>query len=352
MTNPPSANQSPLVAVKKSSPGSSSLLRVTGLLAYPETITVALLMIAIAVGASLSQYFLDVAFLLDSTSLYMEIGIMALAMTLVIISGNIDLSVASNLALTAVLCAKMYAVWHVPMAAMIVLAPLIGGILGLVNGLMITWLGLPSLTVTLGTLALYRGLAQVMVGDHSIGKFPDWFVGIDYRKLGDLVPLPLIIFLTAAVVFGIGLRKTVFGRCVYAMGTNEPAARFSGLRVDRMKLAVFALSGMMAGLGSIIMLSRLGVARYDLALGDELAVITAVVLGGADIFGGRGSIFGTVAAIFLLGVVRQAMGVANLTAEVHLSVTGTLLVASVLLTRLSGWIGRLLGKINRGATHA
>jgi rhamnose transport system permease protein len=264
----------------------------------------------------------------------METGIMALAMTFVIISGNIDLSVASNLALSGVVCGMMYSRWHVPMAIAAALAPLCGALLGAFNGWMITTLRLPSLTVTLGTLALYRGLAQVLVGDHSIGSFPEWFVGIDYLKVAGLVPAPFILFLCLAVAFGLLLHETIFGRCVYMIGTNEAAALFSGVRVGRVKLAVFTLSGAMAGLGAAIMLSRLGVARYDLALGDELAVITAVVLGGTDIFGGRGTIFGTVVALFLLGVIRRGMGVANITAENQLAVTGTLLVVSVLLARL------------------
>jgi len=317
-----------------------ALLR--GLLARPEAITALLLCAALAVGAALSPYFLDARYLLDSTSLYMEIGIMALAMTFIIISGNIDLSVASNLALTGVVCAMIYSRWHVPMALAAALAPLIGAILGAFNGWMITALRLPSLTVTLGTLALYRGAAQVLVGDHSIGSFPEWFVGIDYLKVAGLLPAPLILFLCLAVAFGLLLHQTIFGRCMYMIGTNPAAALFSGVRVGRVKLAAFTISGAMSGLGAVIMLSRLGVARYDLALGDELAVITAVVLGGTDIFGGRGTILGTVVALFLLGIIRRGMGVANITTENQLAVTGTLLVASVLMARL--------GK--RGASNA
>jgi rhamnose transport system permease protein len=305
------------------------------LLERPYTITLVLLAGAFVAGAMLSRYFLDAHYLLDSTSLYMEIGIAALAMTLVIISGNIDLSVASNLALTAVVTATLYANLHVPMVIAIILGLLLGTLLGLFNGLLITKLRLPSLTVTLGTLALYRGLAQVLAGDHSIGGFPDWFLGIDSRRLGGWVPLPLIIFLILALATGEVLRRTVFGRCVYAVGTNESATRYSGIRVDRLKLAVFGLSGLYAGIGAVMMLSRLSVARYDLALGDELAVITAVVLGGTDVFGGRGNILGTVAALFLLGIIRNGMGLADIRAEDQMAVTGSLLVASVLLARIS-----------------
>ena len=318
----------------------SALLRPVRFLAYPELITFLLLLGAFGLGAGLAEHYLDRAdlfldpgYLLDSTSLYMEIGIIALTMTFVIISGNIDLSVASNLALTAVLCAKLHADADVPMAVAAALGPVIGGLLGLFNGLLITRLRLPSLTVTLGTLALYRGLAQVLAGDHSIGGFPSWFTGIDYRYAGPF-PMPLLVFLALAVVAGLALHKTVFGRNIYMIGTNEPASRFSGVRVDATKLAVFTLSGAAAGLGAIMMLSRLGVARYDLALGDELAVITAVVLGGTSIFGGRGSILGTVLALFLLGIIRRGMGLANVAAENQLAITGVLLIAAVLLAQL------------------
>jgi rhamnose transport system permease protein len=308
------------------------------LIKRPETITVVLLIIAFGVSALLSPYFLDAHFLFDSTSQYMEIGIMALAMTYVIISGNIDLSVASGLALVAVSCSLLFE-RGVPMAAIIPIALLLGALLGLFNGILITKLGLPSLTVTLGTLALYRGIAQVLLGDRSVSGFPDWFAGLDYRKIGDLIPAPLIIFLVLACVFAVVLHKTVFGRCVYAIGTNEPAARFSGLQVNRVKISVFVISGLTMGIGALMSVSRLSVARYNVAAGDELAVITAVVLGGTDIFGGRGSIFGTVVALFLLGILRRGMGVANIPAEKQLAVTGSLLVVAVILANLTNKLG-------------
>src|SRR4051812_44859265 len=148
--------------------------RLFQILRRPESVTVLLLIIAFIVGGQLSPHFLNARNLLDSTSDYMETGLMALAMTLVIISGNIDLSVAANLALTAVICAKLYAGLHWPMTTLIPMALVVGTALGLLNGLFITRLRLPSLTVTLGTLALYRGVAQVLLGDSSIGHFPEW----------------------------------------------------------------------------------------------------------------------------------------------------------------------------------
>lgn len=301
-------------------------------LVQPEAVTILLFAIVFAVSAATSPVFLDYRFLLGSTSLYMEVGLLALAMTFVIISGNIDLSVGSGTALVAVSSALMFAA-GVPMPVVIPLALLMGIALGLFNALMITWLRLPSLTVTLGTLALYQGIAQVLLGDRSQGGFPRWFTGINYKGIGP-VPMPLIIFLIAAVVLGVVLARTVFGRRVYAVGTNEAAARYSGIPVNRVKITVFALSGLMMGAAALMLNSRLTVARYNSLPAAELAAITAVVLGGTDIFGGRGTIFGTVIALFLLGIVQRGMGLQNVSPQYQLTVNGALLIVAVILTNV------------------
>ncbi len=316
----------------------------------PETITVLLLLIGFGISAARTPHaFLDAHYLLvDASPQYMEIGVMALAMTFIIISGNIDLSVASGLALVCVSCARLHTEANWPMGLILILAPAMGIVLGLFNGVLITKLKLPSLTVTLGTLALYRGLAQRLLGDRSISTFPKWFIGFDMQTVGNVVSAPLILFLILAAIFAIVLHKTVFGRCVYAIGTNEPASRFSGLQVDRIKLSIFALSGLTMGIGALMMMSRLGNARYDHAPGYELSVITAVVLGGTDIFGGRGSIIGTVLALFLLAIVQQGMILDNKSAETQLAVTGTLLVVSVILANLTSKLSARSQKEHRG----
>jgi rhamnose transport system permease protein len=262
----------------------------------------------------------------------MEVGLLALASTFIIITGNIDLSVGSGTALVAVSSALLYS-RGVPMSLVIPISLLMGILLGLFNAILITLLNLPSLTVTLGTYALYQGLAQVLLGDRSEGHFPSWFAGINYRTIGPF-PLPLIIFLIAAILLGILLSRTVFGRRVYAIGTNEPAARYAGIPVNRIKILVFCLSGFMMGLSALILNSRLTVARYNNLPAAELAAITVVVLGGTDIFGGRGTIFGTVVALFLLGIVKKGMGLQNVPPEYQLTVNGGLLILAVLLTNL------------------
>lgn len=299
----------------------------------PEIVVTILLALAFVAGSLLSPYFLDTAFLFRSALLYMEIGVMALALTLVIISGNLDLSVAANLAMVACITAWLHAEQGLPMALAIFLGIVSGTLAGALNGVLVAYLGLPSLTVTLATLALFRGVAQILVGDHSIQAMPQWYFGIDRVTIpGTLIPAPVVIFLLLAVALGLLLHKTILGRWVYTLGTNENAAFFSGVPVKRVKLLLFTLSGFLCAIAAMMLNSRLMVARYDHARGYELDAITAVVLGGTSIAGGRGTIFGTVVAIFLIGALRTAMGVANVKVEAQLTVVGSLLIVAVIIT--------------------
>ena len=301
----------------------------------PEVVAVILLFLAFIIGASLSPYFLDGPFLLDSTTLFTEGAIITLGMTFVIISGSIDLSVASTLALVACVMAVLHVQFNMPMEAAIPLALLLGTLLGAFNGWLISRLRLPALAVTLATMALYRGLAQILLGDHSLSQFPEWFSGVDQLTVpGTQIPLVLVFFFILALILGLVLHKTVFGRWVYAIGTSEDAARYSGIPVDRVKIAVFAMNGLLAAIAGVIMVSRLAVARYDHARGLELDVITAVVLGGTNINGGRGTIFGSIIAVFLVGFLRTGLGVANVKAESQLAVVGTLLIIAVIASNV------------------
>jgi rhamnose transport system permease protein len=318
--------------------------RLRGILVRPEFVTVALLILAFVVGSLMSPYFLDAVFLFNYTSLYIEVGIMAIGMTFIIISGNIDLSVASILALVASAAGVVYFDLGVPMVMTIVIALTLGTLLGWLNGALVARLKLPALAVTLGTWALYRGAAQILVGDDSRPRlawtrefmYPEWFTRIHRVYIpGTPIPVPFVIFLVLAIVLGIVLYKTTFGRWVYAIGTNEDAARYSGVPTHRVKMLIFALTGFLSGLAGLIMVSRLSVARYDHARGWELDVITAVVLGGTDIFGGRGSMFGTVVAFLLLIFLRTGMGVANVKAESQLAVIGSLLILAILVSNLT-----------------
>ena len=284
-------------------------------------------------GAVTSPYFLDFRYLLDRSSLYVETGLLAFAALLVIVAGGIDLSIAATLALVACVAARLME-QGAPAAVALPLGLLLGCALGWINGTLVARLRLPSFMVTLGTMAAYRGVAQAMVGSES-AKLPPNLIGIDMVAVpGTPVPLPLVLMLVVALAVGLLLHGTTLGRRIVAVGTNERAAFYAGVPTARTTVAVFTLAGGLAGLAGLVMASRLGVARYDHGVGLEVDAITAVVLGGASIAGGSGSVLGTGLALLLLGLLRTDLGIANVTAEYQLAAVGALLIVSVLLNNL------------------
>jgi rhamnose transport system permease protein len=293
-----------------------------------------LLFLASAVNASLSPYFLDVRNLFDMTFNFMERGLIALTMALIIISGNIDLSVASNLAMSAILMGVVYqAGWNIWLAVLLGLT--VGTLGGMLNGLLIAKVRLPALVVTLGTYALYRGIAFVVLGDQAVTKFPSEFTYLGQGYIpGTPVPVPLVLFAVFAIVYGLLLHRTTFGRFVYAIGSNEEACRYSGVNVDRIKVTLFALSGLMSALAGMILAARFGSVRPNIAMGFELEVITTVVLGGVDIFGGRGTMLGVVLALFLIGVARYGMSLKNVPGQTQTTLIGALLIGAILLPQI------------------
>lgn len=297
----------------------------------PEVMTVFLLIVAFA-GASFVPRFMDSSYLLRRSSLYTETGIMAVAMTFVIVGGHIDLSCASILALVASVTTMLSAKMNVPFLPLLLLAPVLGAILGGINGVVVAQLGLPSLIVTLATMAVYRGLAQVLIGDQSVAP-PKWFIGIDQMYIpGTQIAMPLVIFFSLVVVFGLVLHRTIAGRWIYAMGTSPDAALYSGVPVKRVTIGFFVLSGVLSAVAGMMMVSRLRYARWDNARGLELDVITAVVLGGTNIFGGRGTMFGTVVALALVAVLQTVMGLENVAPGTRTTANGALLIFALLAT--------------------
>lgn len=303
------------------------------LLVRPESVTFVLLILATIVASHLSPFFADLGFILESSTYYIEFAIVALVLTLVIIAGEIDLSPAAMMALTACIFGTVLkAGAPVPLA---MAASLVSGLaLGAFNGFFVTVLRLPSIIVTIGTLILYRGLAQVLAGDKSIGSFPSWFVGIDYRMVG-IVPVPVIIFILASIALGLFLGVTIYGRQIYQIGTSEMAAIHAGIRVRRIKMGLFLASGLVSSIAGLMTASRLGSVRYDLASGGELTMVLIVMLGGTYIFGGRGSILGTFLAAWLLVIIATGMTVANIAINAQLTVMGLLLIVSIVATN---WI--------------
>jgi rhamnose transport system permease protein len=265
-------------------------------------------------------------------------------MTFVIVCGQIDLSVGSNMILTSCLTAKLLA-GGAGIYEGIVFALVVGTLLGAVNGWFVTVGKLPSFLVTLGTMALYKGIAQAMTGASAI-NLPRNLIGLDEAMIFHL-PWPDVIFIVFAVAVGLLLHKTVFGRWVFAVGTNETAAEYSGIPVNRVKVLVFALTGFMCGVGALMLASRLGEARYDLIQNVELDAITVAVVGGASISGGSGTILGSFFALMLIDLMKREMGVAGVKAEYQLTAIGVLLIAAVFVMRLGE--GRMAGRTKRRA---
>lgn len=301
------------------------------LLIRPETMTLILLILGVFAGGLLSPFFLDINYILRSFTLYSEFAMVALVLTMVIIAGEIDLSPAANMALSACIFAWAQQA-GVPIPAAVAIGLASGLAMGALNAFMVIALQLPSIIVTIGTLTLYRGLAQVIAGDKSI-RVPEWFIGVDKIMLAG-VPLPVVLFVVLAIVLGVLLGGTIFGRQIYQVGTNDIAARHTGIRAARIKLILFLLVGFVAAFAGIMTASRLGSVRYDLGLGGELQMVLMAMLGGTYIFGGRGTILGTFLAAWLLVIVSTGMIVANVLPAVQLVVLGALLIVAIIATNI------------------
>lgn len=301
-----------------------------------EWLLVLLIVIVAFVNARLSDYFLNGTNLLRMTSDFIEIGILILPMAFIIVTGNIDLSIASTLALSASLMGYLFmGGWNIWLAAGVAL--LVSVCAGLLNGVLIARLKLPALVVTLGTLSFYRGLAYALLGDQAARGYPPEFTYLGQGTLGSTrIPFALLIFVVLALAFGLVLHKTRFGRYLYAIGNNKDASRYSGVPVDRITITIYVLSSVIAALAGFILAARFGSTRPDIGLGLELSVITITVLGGVSIFGGSGSLIGVVLALILVAILRFGMGLMNLQGQVQDIVIGLLLIGSILLPTLAG----------------
>ena len=298
-----------------------------------EVVLAAILAGALVVLAFTSEQFLTVDNLLNQGRLACEVGLVALPMTLIIVTGGIDLSVGSIMGLCAIMLGVLWKNLGLPLELAILLTLVIGTAAGMVNGLVITRIGVPPLIATLATLALYRGLAEGISQARSVRGYPDWFFILGQGEVAG-VPTQLWLLLAAILVFAVLLARTTFGRTLYAIGNNETAARFSGLAVDRTKLTIYGLSGLMAGLAAWIFVSRVSTTRSDMGTGLELDAIAAVVLGGTSIFGGTGSILGTVLGVVLVQLLKNGLALTGVKGDATIVVIGIVLILSILLTNL------------------
>ncbi|MGH3587546.1 MAG: ABC transporter permease [Pseudonocardia sp.] len=273
---------------------------------------------------------------LDTT----PILLIALPMTLVIITGEIDLSVASVVGLSSVTLGVLVEDgWSVPAAAGV--AMLVGVVCGLLNGFLVARVGLPSLAVTIGTLALFRGIAVGLLGTKAVTDFPDRWTDLATARLGETqLPLVLVPIVVLAAAFVVLLHFTPFGRGVYDIGLSKDTAHFSGVGVARTKLILFVLTGAVSAFAGVYFTLRYGSARGDNASGLELQVVAAVLLGGVSIFGGRGALPGVLAGVLLIGVVSSALRLESVTVNVINIIIGALLVLSVISPSVAGWFVR------------
>lgn len=305
-----------------------------------ERVLLALLVVLLVVFGIAQPGFMTPDALADSTFNFSEKGILALALALLIITGEIDLSIAAILALSSLAMGYAMKAGAGPLG-MTLAAFVTGGVAGAVNGVLVTRYKLPSIVVTIGTLSLYRGLAMVALGDQAISGYPEVFSTLGNSYVGEVVgvrwliiPIEFAILLVGAIAVGVTLHRTVLGRRLYAIGANPVAARFSGIEADRYRMALFVFAGLMAALAAVMLTGRIGSTRPNIAMGWELDAITMVILGGVAIEGGRGSIVGTMLAVLLLGLFTFAMGMANVTGIVMSMVIGALLIVSMVLPRL------------------
>jgi rhamnose transport system permease protein len=299
-----------------------------------ETILVLLLLIAVAGGALLNKDFLTADNWANLLANFVEIALMALPLCLIVITGEIDLSVASMLGLSSSLLGLL---WEyklaIPFGIVICLAA--GALCGVLNGFLIVRFRLPSLAVTIGTLALFRGIAYITLGDKAVADFPP-----EYAEFGigvipyTFIPMPFVLFIVLALIFWVLLHHTTVGRSLYAIGGNQTAARFSGVNISRLKMLLFVASGVISALAGIVFTFRFSSSRADNGTGFELSAIAAVFLGGILVQGGKGTVTGVVLALLLIGIINNVLTLADVASEILRIVTGSLLILSILLPNL------------------
>ncbi|MFN8592176.1 MAG: ABC transporter permease [Thermomicrobiales bacterium] len=300
-----------------------------------EGLLLVLLLIVLGYNITRVPNFLTIPNQVNLFQLGIEKAIVILIMTFVIISGEIDLSVASMMGLSAAIVAYLFES-GVPLPVAILAALAVGLGFGLINGYFVAVVGLSSLAVTLAGYVGFRGLARLLVQDRSVGGFPDWFTNLGQHGFLGPITFSILVFAVGAVIATVVLHFSGFGRLTYVIGNSAQVARFSGVSVRRTKMTIFAVSGLVAALAGILMTARLGAVRASTAEGFELDIITVVLLGGVSIFGGVGSMIGVLLSTYLVLNLRNGLIIAGITGNTQTGIIGLLLILSVLLPNLAG----------------
>lgn len=348
--------QAPVDVVNRSGKPGGAARRLLGAAARWEVLLLIILAVLVWAGVQVSPVFIQPDFwnapnFGASISGTMEVAIMALAMTPIIIMGDIDLSVESMVGLSGAVLGVLWAA-GVPLLVGIPIVLVVGVLGGLFNGLLVTRWGLPALVVTLGTLALYRGLANAVLGTSYVTNFPPEFTAFGFSYVpGTQVPWTLLAFLLLAVVFWSVLHLTWIGRQVFAIGKNKDAARYSGVRVATVRMALFAVSGMVAAFAGVVLALRYNSVRADNGAGLVLTVVMIAVLGGVDINGGKGTIPGVVLAVFILAALQSALRLAGVSSEYQNVAIGLLLIVSVITPQLARQFRVLVDRVRPGRSR-
>ena len=298
-----------------------------------ETLLLAVAVAIFIFNSFASPYFLNAWNLSDATFNFTEKAMIAFAMALLIIAGEIDLSVASIIALASTAMGAAVQA-GAGTQVLIIVGISTGLICGAFNGVLVTRWGLPSIVVTIGTMSLFRGISYIVLGDQAYRGYPSEFSFFGQGYVWWVISFEFVLFAIIALVYAVILHQTNFGRAVYAIGNNPTAALFSGIRVQRVKFILFLMTGLMSGIAAICLTSRLGSTRPSIAFGWELEVVTMVVLGGVNILGGSGSIPGVIIAAFVMGLVTFGLGLLNVPGIVMSIVIGMLLIGVIALPRV------------------
>jgi rhamnose transport system permease protein len=300
-----------------------------------EGIVLALWLVEVVVFAMIGHNFATPGNALEILRTSTEVGLLALALTPVIVSGGIDLSVGSLMGLSAVLCGLLWRDASLPIGVAALVAVAAAGLAGALNALLVARLGLAPLIVTLGTYSLFRGLAKgLTAGVETYAGFPAGFLFLGQGYLGGVVPVQLVVLAAAAVGFALLLHRTATGRCWQAIGFASEAARHAGVPVARTTATAYVLASLTAGLAAVLYVARVGQAKADAGTSYELMAITAVVLGGTSIFGGRGTIHGTILGVLAIATLQNGLRLADLPVELTGILAGALLVGSIAVRRL------------------
>lgn len=300
-----------------------------------EAVLLLVLLLVNVFNTMSSPYYLSVTGLLDATRDFMDKSFIVFPMAMIILMGEIDISVGATIALSSVIMGVAYNAGNgIPMVAAILLALLVGTLCGLINGLLLTrFKELSPMIVTLSTMTIYRGIAYIILKDQAAGKFPSWFQEFGWGTVGP-VPYVLIVFVVLAVIFTIVLNRTKLGRRIYAIGSNRTASIFSGIKVDQIRILAYTLAGFMSGLTAIFLTSRMSSTRPNIGYMYELDIISMVVLGGISTSGGKGRLAGALISIFVIGYLKYGLGLNNISSQILMIIIGLLLIISVLTPNL------------------